>query len=91
MVPEVLVESGGRVRLRCCIADEIVGEITCTEAEPIEFRGRLPATTDEALHLNFEVENGLTAGKGDLRDLGIIVPVIARSKENPEGVPFRVS
>jgi hypothetical protein len=43
------------------------------------------------IRLQFEVESDYAPANGDVRELGVIVPLLAPSPGNRHRVPFRVS
>ena len=91
-VPAVLLEAGDYVRVTCTIDDNPAGTVTCTRAETLEFRGRFPKLfTRQAIRLDFKVESGYSAGGSDVRDLGVIVPLLENSPGDTHRIPFRVS
>jgi hypothetical protein len=91
-VPQPLLEAQGRVRVTCTIEGYPAGTITCTKAETLEFRGRFPdLTTRHAMQLDFQVESSYTPAAGDVRELGVIVPLLEKSPGNSHRIPFRVS
>jgi len=91
-VPERLLAVEGRVRVTCTIEGSPAGAVTCAKAETLEFRGRFPnLSTRRAIQLDFTVESGYTPAGGDVRELGVIVPLLERSPGNRDRIPFRVS
>lgn len=93
-VPAALLMPNGQVRVTCMIAGQPAGVVTCTTAEALEFRGRFPKPSKHAerraIRLDFTVENSYSPTGGDVRDLGIIVPLL-ESPGNKYDIPFRVS
>ena len=81
-VPDAAAASGP-VRVTCSIAGEPAGAITISEADSLEFRGWFPSPAITH-RLEFAVESGFRPA-GDLRDLGICVPLAAGR------IPFRIS
>jgi hypothetical protein len=68
------------------------GAVTCTKAEALEFRGRFPdLSARRAMQLDFTVESSYTPAGGDVRELGVIVPLLEKSPGNRDRIPFRVS
>jgi SAM-dependent methyltransferase len=91
-VPEQLLEAQGRVRVTCTIEGYPAGAITCTKPETVEFRGRFPnLPTRRAIQLDFQVESSYSPAAGDVRELGVIVPLLEKSPGNSHRIPFRVS
>jgi SAM-dependent methyltransferase len=91
-VPELLLEADGRVRVTCMIEGFPAGAVTCTKAETLEFRGRFPnLSTRRAIQLDFTVESSYSPAGGDVRDLGVIVPLLEKSPGNRDRIPFRIS
>jgi tRNA (mo5U34)-methyltransferase len=91
-VPEALLVGGAPVRVTCTIEGTAAGSVTCTQAETLEFRGRFPELAERrAIQLDFTVESGYTPSGGDLRDLGVIVPLLETSPANRSRIPFRIS
>ena len=90
-VPGQLLEAQGQVRVTCTIEGCPAGAITCTKPETLEFRGRFPnLSARSAIRLDFQVESSY-APAGDVRELGVIVPLLEKSPGNPHRIPFRVS
>jgi len=90
-VPGQLLESQDRVRVTCTIEGSPAGTITCTRPETLEFRGRFPdLSARRAIQLDFHVESSYTPA-GDVRELGIIVPLLEKSPGNSDRIPFRIS
>jgi hypothetical protein len=57
-----------------------------------EFRGRFPdLSTSRAIQLDFQVESNYSPAAGDVRELGVIVPLLEKSPGNSHRIPFRVS
>jgi SAM-dependent methyltransferase len=80
------------VRLTCTIDEKPAGAITCRRPELVEFRGRFPKpAAARVLRLDFSVESSYSPGAGDLRDLGVVIPLAESSPGNPQRIPFRVS
>jgi len=91
-VPGQLLEAQGQVRLTCTIEGCSAGAITCTKPETLEFRGRFPnLSTRRALQLDFHVESSYSPAAGDVRELGVIVPLLDKSPGNIHRIPFRIS
>jgi hypothetical protein len=91
-VPELLLERDRRVRVTCMIEGSPAGAVTCTKAETLEFRGRFPnLSTRRAIQLDFTVESRYSPAGGDVRELGVIVPLLEKSPGNRDRIPFRVS
>lgn len=91
-VPDTLLEAQGRVRVTCTIEGCPAGTITCTKPETLEFRGRFPTLfTRRAIQLDFQVESSYSPAAGDVRELGVIVPLLEKSPANKHRIPFRVS
>jgi tRNA (mo5U34)-methyltransferase len=91
-VPAPVLELSKQVRVTCIIDGDLAGAITCTRAETLEFRGRFPDSSARGtFHLDFEVESTYLPSGGDVRDLGVIVPLVDESQGNKYRIPFRVS
>jgi len=91
-VPQPLLEAQGRVRVTCTIEGYPAGTITCTKPETLEFRGRFAnLSTRRAMQLDFHVESSYSPAAGDVRELGVIVPLLDKSPGNSHRIPFRVS
>jgi len=91
-VPERLLEAERRVRVTCMIEGSPAGAVTCTKAETLEFRGRFPdLSTRRAMQLDFTVESSYSPAGGDIRELGVIVPLLEKSPGNRDRIPFRIS
>jgi SAM-dependent methyltransferase len=91
-VPPPLLEADGQVRMTCSIEGEPAGTLTCTQVGTLEFRGRFPSlSTGGVIRLDFKVESSYSPGGGDVRDLGVIVPVLDESRGNQGRIPFRIS
>ena len=91
-VPDSLLEAQGRVRVTCTIEGCPAGAISCTKPETLEFRGRFPnLSTRRAIQLDFQVESSYLPAAGDVRELGVIVPLLEKSPGNSHRIPFRVS
>ena len=91
-VPGQLLEAQGQVRVTCTIEGCSAGAITCTKPETLEFRGRFPnLSARSAIRLDFQVESSYSPAAGDVRELGVIVPLLEKSPGNPHRIPFRVS
>jgi len=76
----------------CTIEGYPAGAITCTKPETLEFRGRFPSlSTRRAIQLDFQVESSYSPAAGDVRELGVIVPLLDKSPGNIHRIPFRVS
>ena len=90
-VPQPLLEAQSRVRVTCTIEGLPAGAITCTKPETLEFRGRFPhLSSRRAIQLDFSVESSYQPA-GDVRELGVIVPLLEQSPANNHRIPFRVS
>jgi hypothetical protein len=90
-VPPPLLEAQDRVRVTCTIEGDPAGAITCTKPETLEFRGRFPhLSSRRAIQLDFQVESSYQPA-GDVRELGVIVPLLDKSPGNSHRIPFRVS
>jgi hypothetical protein len=87
-LPEAVV-APGPVRILCAISGNAAGTITCESTGTLEFRGRFPfeATTYQ---LEFVVESRFRP-EGDVRDLGICVPLLDAAQRHTQRIPFRVS
>ena len=91
-VPDSLLEAQGRVRVTCTIEGCPAGAISCTKPETLELRGRFPnLSTRRAIQLDFQVESSYLPAAGDVRELGVIVPLLEKSPGNSHRIPFRVS
>ena len=91
-VPGHLLEAQDQVRVTCTIEGCSAGAITCTKPETLEFRGRFPnLSARSAIRLDFQVESSYSPAAGDVRELGVIVPLLEKSPGNPHRIPFRVS
>jgi SAM-dependent methyltransferase len=91
-VPDLLLEAQDQVRVTCSIEGNPAGTITCTKPETLEFRGRFPdLSIRRALQLDFQVKSSYAPAAGDVRELGIIVPLLEKSPGNPHRIPFRIS
>jgi len=91
-VPTGLLVAGEPLRVTCSIDGTPAGALTCTQAESLEFRGRFPqSSTAGTIRLDFRVESGYVAPSGDLRELGVIVPMLAEGPGDKHRIPFRVS
>ena len=91
-VPELLLEVQGQVRVTCTIEGYPAGAVTCTRAETLEFRGRFPSlSTRRTIRLDFKVQSSYSPAAGDVRELGVIVPLLEKSPGNKHRIPFRVS
>jgi tRNA (mo5U34)-methyltransferase len=91
-VPERILETDGEVRVTCTIDGCLAGTVTCTKPETLEFRGRFPhLAARRAMQLDFTVESSYTPAAGDVRELGVIVPLLEKSPGNRDRIPFRIS
>jgi hypothetical protein len=91
-VPDLLLEAQRQVRVTCSIEGNPAGTITCTKPETLEFRGRFPDfSTRRAIQLDFQVESSYAPAPGDVRELGVIVPLLEESPGNRHRIPFRIS
>lgn len=90
-VPEALLQAQDRVQVICTIEGSPAGAVTCAKPETLEFRGRFPSlSTRRAIQLDFTVLSNYSP-PGDVRDLGVIVPLLDKSPGNTGRIPFRVS
>jgi tRNA (mo5U34)-methyltransferase len=87
-VTEALCGSGA-VRVSCAISGHPAGSITCESPGTIEFRGRFPFETITH-RLDFTVESEFQP-PGDMRELGICIPLPDDSPRHTERIPFRIS
>ena len=87
-VTEALCGSGA-VRVSCAISGHPAGSITCESPGTIEFRGRFPFETITH-RLDFTVESEFQP-PGDMRELGICIPLLEDSPRHTERIPFRIS
>jgi hypothetical protein len=91
-VPAPVLEVNKEVRVLCTIDGDTAGAITCTKPETLEFRGRFPViSTRRGIRLDFKVDSSYAPAGGDIRELGVIVPLLTGSAGNRNCVPFRTS
>ncbi|MEN6534128.1 MAG: hypothetical protein ABFD89_10730 [Bryobacteraceae bacterium] len=91
-VPPPVLQATGSVRVTCMIDGQRTGTVSCGVPESLEFRGRFPnLSTRRTLQLDFSVESNYSPGHGDVRDLGVIVPLGDESPGNTDRIPFRIS
>lgn len=91
-VPDIVIETAGRIALSCRVQDEPAGAITCETPETIEFRGKFPssAAPGTLLTLDFSVQSSFVAAK-DSRDLGVVITLLGPESRGTSRIPFRVS
>lgn len=92
-IPARRLESTKQLRVSCTIEGDLAGVVTCTRAEALEFRGRFPnPSAGQTLRLDFKVESSYFPAGSDVRDLGVMVPLLDESQANSRyRIPFRVS
>ncbi len=91
-IPAPLLEGNNQVRVSCTIEGDPAGAVTCTKPETLEFRGQFPVSVPTGLILlDFLVKSSYSPSGGDLRDLGVIVPLLDKSPRDRYRIPFRVS
>ena len=91
-IPAPVLERNNQVRVICTIEGEPAGAVTCTKAETLEFRGRFPkGSATGPIRLDFKVESGYSPPPGDMRELGVIVPLLSESPGDRYRIPLRVS
>jgi hypothetical protein len=92
IVPEAVVQAGRQVKVSCYCEGEKAGAITLDSPGAIEFRGVFTSRMlqQTVIPLEFEVESAYAAA-GDIRELGVIVPVLDRSQASTARLPFRIS
>jgi tRNA (mo5U34)-methyltransferase len=91
--PAALLASGQPLRLSCEVNSIASGSVSCYGPETLEFRGRFPPQSSESgvFILNFSVESDYVPPSGDLRDLGVIIPLVESSNRRTNRIPFRIS
>jgi hypothetical protein len=92
-VPEAVLAQQQSVRVECRWGELLLGAIHCDKPEPIEFRGVIPASAGAGavLRLEFTVDSAYVSGAGDVRDLGVIVPLLDGAQRHTQRLPFRIS
>jgi len=91
-VPEGVAEDTQSITVSCSIRGERVGSATYEAPGPVEFTGKFPpfAAHEPILRLEFCVNSSFGVPSGDLRELGICVPLLDFTQKNTHRIPFRV-
>jgi len=89
LAPPAIFHGNRPLDISCRIKDQLVGIARYNQAGSYAFRGELPpfALHEPILRLDFEVQSDISAPAGDIRELGVCVPVTG-SEEN--GIHFQV-
>jgi tRNA (mo5U34)-methyltransferase len=87
-LPDAVIKSGP-LRILCSISGQPAGSITVDSPIALEFRGRFPFEAT-SYRVDFQVESNFHA-PGDLRELGICVPLLKPRRQDGRSIPFRVS
>ena len=92
-VPEAVLANQDGVRVACHFDRTFLGAIRCDKPEPIEFRGVFPpsAAPGSVLRLDFTVDSSYESASDDVRDLGVIVPLLEATHRHTQRLPFRIS
>jgi hypothetical protein len=90
-VPDAVVASGP-LRISCEVNSVPAGSISCHVPETLEFRGRFPQAGDSGVYtLQFSVESDYRPPPADVRELGVIIPLVDSSNGRTHNIPFRIS
>ena len=91
IAPEAVL-SAGQIVIHCHVGAIPAGKLTCCEPGEIELRGTFPERNNrgERLKLEFAVDSGFSP-QGDLRNLGIVVPLLDATHASTQRLPFRIS
>ena len=91
-VPEGVGANTQSITVSCSIRGERVGSAAYEAPGPVEFAGKFPpfAAHEPILQVEFSVNSSLCVSSGDLRELGICVPLLDFAQKNTHRIPFRV-